>query len=151
MSDTKINQEDIEKAVLQIVERDGVCAPETLVEEAADPNHPLHNAFEWNDDAAAREHRKYQARKLIARVRIEVRGTSTPRFVSVSIKGKNNTRHEGYAPVEQALSDQDLAAQVYSAARAGLDGWRRRLAAFDEATAAVESITAAMDALPTTN
>ncbi|AKU45031.1 hypothetical protein QUICO_58 [Mycobacterium phage Quico] len=151
MSDTKISQEDIEKAVLQIVERDGVCAPETLVEEASDPNHPLHNAFEWNDDAAAREHRKYQARKLIARVRIEVRGTSTPRFVSVSIKGKNNTRHEGYAPVEQALSDQDLAAQVYSAARSGLDGWRRRLAAFDEAANAVESITAAMEALPATN
>lgn len=141
-------QESIEKSVLQIIERDGVCTPEALVDEAADPNHPLHSAFEWDDSEAAREYRKYQARKLIARVRIEVRGNATPRFVSVSVQSRDGSVREGYAPVEQALGDEELALQVFAAARAGLEGWRRRLVAFDEASEAVESIAAALDALP---
>ena len=39
--------------------------PRDLVSAAANPEHPAHAAFEWNDGTAAHQHRLAQARSFI--------------------------------------------------------------------------------------
>jgi len=41
-----------------------------VVEVAADPEHPLHSHFEWNDKIAGPKYRKEQARRLIRSCRV---------------------------------------------------------------------------------
>lgn len=126
---TKVTDDDIAKEVLRLQERDGVCSPETLVDEAADPNHPLHSLFTWDDTDAAAKWRVYQARKVIGRVRI--------------------VRH-GYVPLEVAMSDADMRTQVIADAKSLLRGCRRRLAGI-QASQAVTHLDNAISALDDTH
>lgn len=52
--------------------RDGALDAREVVRTAADPLNPLHRYFEWDDAAAAEEHRIAQAKSLIRRVRVTV-------------------------------------------------------------------------------
>lgn len=47
-----------------------VLTPALVVETARDPEHPLHQRFEWDDEVAGEKYRKEQARKLIRVARI---------------------------------------------------------------------------------
>jgi hypothetical protein len=136
----------VAKEVLRIQERDGVCTPAAFVEEAQDETSPLHDLFEWDDTVEAQKWREHKARTIIGRVRIVVNGTRTPAHVAVTITQGERTR-SGYVPVEVAMSRDDLREQVFAQAIAGLAGWRRRLAAFQEAADAVSLIGEAIDLL----
>src|SRR4051812_35266483 len=56
---------NLRDVLLAIREKRGTLTPEVVVEEAADPSHPLHHRFEWNDDEAARKYRLLQAASLL--------------------------------------------------------------------------------------
>lgn len=75
----------------------GVLTPDAVVENARDPESPLHDKFEWDDTKAAHAHRIYQARKLIASVKVIVRESDrvlvVPRFVSTSTFGESRYEH----------------------------------------------------------
>lgn len=141
-----VSNEDIAKEVLRIQERDGVCSPAAFVDAAQDPDSPLHSLFEWDDTSEARHWREHRARQIIGRVKIEVNGTRTPAHVSVTVT-RGDGQRTGYVPVEVAMSDEELRAQVFRQAAAGLDGWRRRLSAFREAEHAVALIASAISML----
>jgi len=49
----------------------GTLTPEAVVERARPESSPLHDCFEWDDDAAAEQYRLDQARRLI-RMQVEV-------------------------------------------------------------------------------
>lgn len=66
--------------------------------------------------------------------------------VSVTVT-RGDGQRTGYVPVEVAMSDEELRAQVFRQAAAGLDGWRRRLSAFREAEHAVALIASAISML----
>lgn len=53
-------------------EHGGQLRPEDIVQEAADPNHPLHPAFTWDDSVAGHKHRLWEARMLVRSVVIVV-------------------------------------------------------------------------------
>jgi hypothetical protein len=60
-----------------------------VLEAATNAESPLHQMFEWDDNAAALEHRKWQARKLIKSVKIErPDGDLTPRYLSIKIENE---------------------------------------------------------------
>ena len=60
----------------------GKLDPETVVDVARDPDHPLHSHFEWDDSKAAHQYRLGQARALIAGQRMYLfMVTSGPLFV----------------------------------------------------------------------
>ena len=60
--------------------------PEAVVAVATDPDHVLHESFEWNDSVASHNYRVWQARHLIRGVKIVTpEGQKTSRFVSVKI------------------------------------------------------------------
>ncbi len=46
----------------------GELTPKDVVDDARNPNSPLHSFFEWDDGAAAEQHRLHQARGLIRSV-----------------------------------------------------------------------------------
>ena len=59
--------------------------------------------FLWDDTAAANEHRKWQARKLIRSVKIErPDGDLTPRYMSIKIENERR-----YEDVSLVLLDHD--------------------------------------------
>lgn len=142
-----ITDSDIAKEVLRLQTRDGVCAPQTLVNENSDPSAPLHGLFDWDDTTAANSHRLHQAARAITRVKIIVNDTPTPAHVSVAITLADGTKRRGYVPIEVAQSDHDLTLQIISDARTGLQSWRNRLAAIETATGAITHINAAIDTL----
>ncbi len=58
--------------------------PEAVVHTATDPEHVLHDHFEWDDGIAGHKHRMWQARQLIRGVKIVTpEGQNASRFVSV--------------------------------------------------------------------
>lgn len=46
--------------------------PEELVRAAKNPRSPVHKLFEWNDRAAAHEHRLVQARVMVNSLQVEI-------------------------------------------------------------------------------
>lgn len=60
----------VEEQLLAIRARAGYLTPALVVEEARDPESPLHGRFEWDDGEAAEQYRQIQARRLIRLVRV---------------------------------------------------------------------------------
>ncbi len=65
-------------AELEAIENErGQLKPEDVVTVAANPEHPLHDCFEWDDTMAAEQYRIDQARTLIRSVRYEIQVNET--------------------------------------------------------------------------
>lgn len=56
---------NLREALMAIRAKRGVLTPAIVVEEAADPQHPLHHRFEWDDTEAAIKWRLSQASSLL--------------------------------------------------------------------------------------
>jgi len=66
-----------------ILDRHGDLTPEIVVNEAANPEHPLHGKFVWDDTEAARMYRKVQAQLLIRSVKVTVTPVGSTDPISV--------------------------------------------------------------------
>lgn len=114
---------DARKAALDAIAKKhgGVLRPKDVVKVAADPEHILHDIFEWDDSKAAYQHRLSQARDFIASVRyvyiIEEHTYSAPEWV----RDPRLDTEQGYASMGKLLSDKDLAREALANefARAG--------------------------------
>ena len=108
----------------------GKLTADNVLDAAKDVESPLHEAFEWDDTEAARQHRLAQARRLIVSVRVinSPMQTNVPAFVSV------RTPKEGrqYIPTVEAMNDEQLRARVLSEIRQFIEGIERRYAHFQE-------------------
>jgi hypothetical protein len=147
VSDDNGRESEIAKAVLFLQERDGVCTPAAFVEYSRDESSPLHSLFPWDDEVAGELYRIHKARHIIGRVKIRCNDSETPAHVHVTITRGDGTIRSGYAPIEVAMSNEDMRRQIFAEARAGLNGWRKRLAAFDQASGTVHLITEAIERL----
>ena len=79
---------------------------EAVIEDARDPTSPLHDQFEWNNDAAAHQHRLDQARALVRSVKIEMiidrRNVSVPAYVH----DPSDQRQSGYVETVSLTDDR---------------------------------------------
>lgn len=50
----------------------GTLTPKAVVEDARDPDSPLHEHFDWDDTSAAERYREEQARGLIRQVKVVI-------------------------------------------------------------------------------
>jgi hypothetical protein len=66
------DNQEAARAVLARLEEEGRLTVEAVIAEAQDPASPLHDAFEWDVEAAAQRHWEAQARKLIRSFKITV-------------------------------------------------------------------------------
>ena len=126
---------------------DGLVQPEKVVEAASSPESPLHKYFEWDDSEAAHQYRLAQARKLVVRVVVKD-GSRKPIRVNVTIRKADGTERRGYVPVERAITDEDMCAQVIHDVKRGLTSYRTRLAAFNQTQGIVAQLDEILELLP---
>jgi hypothetical protein len=129
----------------QIREQNGGITPAAVVDEASDPDHPLHDTFCWDDSEAACKYRLAQARQLINSVRVVVRGSSpTPAFINVTIQQNveaDLSASRGYLPSAEVMASVDYRDQALEEALRALRGWEMRYRHLEE----LAGIMAAID------
>jgi hypothetical protein len=119
--------EAIADELARIHEANGELTPGVTVEAARKKSSPLHGCFEWDDSAAAHEHRLQQARQLIRAVvvRYETDPADVPArslYVHVPATGDAGSRYE---PLTVVAERPDLAALALAELRAKLAGAER--------------------------
>lgn len=125
----------------QLEQTEEGLTPQSLVDASRAEDAPLHDEFEWDDDVAAEEYRKVQARKLIQNVVIlaaeksEEKPAETTRAY-VSAPG----RESRYIPVRTALSDKVFKAHLLMMAK-------REAAQFAAKYRAVKELCSVIDAI----
>ena len=124
---------------------EGQLTPDALVDAARRSNGPLHSLFEWDDAAAAQQHRLEQARGIIASLVITVKMTpkaepTTMRaFVNVVKNGQ-----QGYRTLDSAMAETELREQVVQRAWNELLSWRQRYAEYRELATAIAAVNVAV-------
>lgn len=127
----KVAAQVIGESLDQIRLTKGKLTPENLVEDASGPEHPLHEAFEWDDSLAAHQHRLQQARRLIVSIRVLNAPVQTPVPVYVSVRDPKEGRV--YQRVLDALTDEQVRERILDDIRQSLESIQRRYAHFSEA------------------
>lgn len=104
----------------------GELTPKDVVDDARNPNSPLHPFFEWSDSTAAEAYRVEQARGLIRSVvavyvREEKPAVRTRAFVHVPEPGAPH-----YRSADHAMSQEKTRKMVLERALRELNAWRKR-------------------------
>jgi glutamate synthase domain-containing protein 2 len=124
-SQSKGDAQIVGETLEEIRVRSGRLTASTVLEEAVNPESPIHGAFTWDDTEAAQQYRLEQARHLIrsvVMVREDEPGQPTIRaFVSIREDGDQE-----YTNIVTAMSDRALRKQVVARALAELKDWRKR-------------------------
>lgn len=94
-------------------DNDGRLTPDNVVDAAQDEASPLHQCFEWDNDAAAHMFRVEQARHLIRSVRVDVTTSHHTVRVPAFVHDPECERGEqGYVSICQLSSDEDKSREV---------------------------------------
>lgn len=97
---------DLRTELLKIRERRGILTAPIVVEEASDPDHPLHNRFNWNDKEAAHRYRVQQAYQLL---RVTFRVTMDDRHADLRafhvLRASEEHPQSQYVPMEEVATD----------------------------------------------
>ena len=110
--------------ILASLEAEGRLTAGNVVEKARDEASPLHSHFEWDDSAAAEEHRKEQARRLIRSVKIRVQ---TNEEVLIRAPAYVSPPHsDSYVSIVRLRDDKDAAWRTAIAEIARAEGALQR-------------------------
>lgn len=113
-----------------------------VVEDARPEAAPLHNLFEWDDDVAATEFRKVQARSVISAVRVVYdSGVDAPeqhQLAYVNVQNQDGDRV--YVPATVVAANQDYYEYAVSDAMKALGAWERRYAQIAEMRPVIKAI-----------
>lgn len=90
----------------------GKITPDQVVAAAQDPASPLHECFEWDDEKAAVEHRRDQARALIRSVEVKVQIGDVVLKAPAYIRDPEAEKAQGYATVTRLRSNEDIAREA---------------------------------------
>ncbi len=123
-----LNPQFVGEELDRIRKEKGTLNREIVLEEAANPDSPLHAGFTWDESEAARKQRLTEAGRIIVSVRIINSPVSTTAPVYVSVKTPDKGRE--YIPTVEAMSDDDLQARVLADVRQYIESMERRYAGF---------------------
>lgn len=130
---------------------DGYVLPEDVLARAEDPDNPLHHHFEWDDEAAAHQHRLKQARNLIQSIEIRpvveegadengnVRAFISIRQEVINDEGEEVERNV-YVPTERAMKDEDTRELLLQRGVFEMDALRRKYNNLNEFAAVFAAI-----------
>lgn len=103
----------------------GALTPANIVAESSTPDSAFHEFFQWDDTAAAIEHRKHQARQIVRSLVIHREEgdhvVKAPRYVSVVTDSSPE-----YLETEKAIGNRNLRRQVLEKAMRDLRSWQTR-------------------------
>ncbi|KKM26319.1 hypothetical protein LCGC14_1585990 [marine sediment metagenome] len=115
----------------KIENKHGLITPRTVVDEAINELSPLHRYFQWDESKAANEYRLWQARELIAKVRIIYEDKKLDAYYNVKIRIDGKLQ-QGYASITKIISDSDLRDQVIGQALKEIGYWQKKYAEYEE-------------------
>ena len=136
----------VETVFAEIYEREGVLDPETIHDEVAEPEHPLHGRYEWDDTIAGRQFRINQIRNDIRSI--------TVRFVSsddeeAKIRKYTASRYvhhptvtSGYLMTDQIVADPLSSKILLRQLKRELAAIHRRYSNLEEYTTLVQQAAA---------
>lgn len=91
----------------RVYDQHGQLTPKLVVDVARDPDHELHQFFEWDDAAAGEAWRREQAHRLIQKVKVVYREADDQNSEK-SVRYWHSVRSEKghvYEPVERVVQD----------------------------------------------
>lgn len=95
----------------------GILTADDVVMAAADPEHPLHRAFEWDNDLAAHNYRKATARRLLRSLVCSVTIEKQPRRDMQAFVNVQSPAERGYTSIVDAMGDAQMRMYVLAEAR----------------------------------
>lgn len=128
----------------KVYDTHGKLTPAIVVDEASDPDHPLHNRFEWDDSIAGGKYRESQAAEMIRQITVvyaeESDGTKkrVRAFHAVS-RPDGNT----YVPVEEIAQNEFSRQLLLQEAERAWKDLKRKFGDLDEFMARVKAELAA--------
>lgn len=124
----------------------GAVTPTAILDDASDPQSPLHRFFEWDDGAAAEKYRLHQACDLIRRVQVYItrEGVKQPMRVYASVV-KDDVRQ--YQEVTEVFADRDLAQSFRAQLKRELEGVIRRYEMHKFCASSIAIVATAISAL----
>jgi hypothetical protein len=105
----------IDERIRELYQKHGKVTPDIVIEDAKNPESPLHGEFEWDVNKAAMEAWRDTARRLIRAVTVVVHtesktfkaaGYRAPEFVR---NPASSNREQGYARIHDFRSDKEQA------------------------------------------
>lgn len=101
----------IESELRRMWDQRGALVPADVVAEARNPDHPLHQEFEWDDSRAGEEYRRMQAASLIRSVKLrvtterdgEVRDFNVRAWLAGRFAGDETVPPRSYVPSDQVM------------------------------------------------
>ena len=129
-------------------EQKGELTPEDVLKDARNPNSPLHSFFEWDDGAAAEQHRLHQARGLIRAVvavyvREDLPAVRARAYVHIPEGETSHYRESGHA-----MSQSKTRKLVLQRAWRELQAWRERYKDLNEFAELFEVVDETIKHLP---
>jgi hypothetical protein len=104
----------------------GELTPKDVVDDARNPNSPLHSFFEWDDGEAAEQYRLQQARGLIRAVVAVYVGDEKPAVRHKAYVHINEPAAPHYRETSHALSLSKTRQMVLQRAWRELQAWKQR-------------------------
>lgn len=140
------DEQEWEKALRELEEREGELIPETVVKEASDEDSPLHSQFTWDDTEASRLYREEQARGLIRRVKVKWidYGTEDESEVRQFICVTRPDNSKAYVRIQSVLSEEELRRQMIEGAKREMLSFKAKYSMLEELSEFFKAIDAQM-------
>jgi hypothetical protein len=105
----------IVKARLEAIARNngGVLRPFDVVQDARQPDSPLHELFEWDVEEAAQEHWMHTARRIIASVKVNITTETIVLKAPAYVRDPRlHGREQGYLETIKLRTEHEIAKEV---------------------------------------
>jgi hypothetical protein len=132
--------------------------PDLIIDDARNPDSPLHDYFEWDDKKAADHWRKHQAQNLLVKIETKIllpdgRTSWTRAFHPVRIEFVETEpappqRIRIWTSKEQILQNAEFRAQIIARALRELQTWQNTYRQYQELDEVFRAIEQTIDAVP---
>ena len=96
----KVDAQKIGEELQSIKNVNGDLDPKAVVDRGRNPDSPLHELFEWDDEKAAEKYRLVQAKRIIRNLEVEVEHVEVRAFVKAG--------NPGYSPIQTVIRDYNM-------------------------------------------
>lgn len=112
-------------------QNNGELTPQIVVEAAEDNKSPLHDYFEWDDEAAGVQYRLWQARKLIVKVKVELEDQEIQEFYSIKLLGEKESDRR-YVQIDKILREEEMRQRLLNECLEEFMYWRNKYSSLKE-------------------
>lgn len=120
----------------RIYENKGCLEPKDVVDKSRPEDAPLHDCFEWDDEAAAEKYREVQAGQIIRSVVVVQEEEQRP---PVEVRAFVNVQ-KTYRPIEVVVNSEEQMLELFNSALSELKAFERKYANLKQLSSVFEEI-----------